>query len=404
MALLSLSWQGVFAQSNGVNTEEALLREGGKGNVQGDLESEISSVQEQIKQKEGELEEVQGRVASLENKLAELRIKIEKLTAEINLTKAKIAELKHEIALKQAELDHQREVLAETLRTLYKKGNVSTLQLIIASDSFGEFVNEQEYLERLKLGIQDSVDSIAELKKQLEVEEIQQNELLEQQESQEVVLQTSKKEQAVLLEQTKGEESAYQEQLSELRAKQAKAEQALKDYLASLIGGGAVNLGPVVAGQVVGKLGNTGYSTGAHTHFSMYDSSGADINPNTVMSQNGWGWPVGGSGGYVSQGYGCTPWGPYSQRSCPAGWGWHDAIDIAAPEGTPLVAVASGIIVHRGCLYEGTIFATFMVIIDHGNGYYSSYAHMQAPNSPKFSGCNRNTLSGNPSIDYDTTQ
>jgi len=54
-------------------------------------------------------------------------------------------------------------------------------------------------------------------------------------------------------------------------------------------------------------------------------------------------------------------------------WVGHPAIDIAAPRGTTIVAADSGFVVH---IESGTTGYGRMIIIDHGNGYQSLYAHL----------------------------
>jgi murein DD-endopeptidase MepM/ murein hydrolase activator NlpD len=74
-------------------------------------------------------------------------------------------------------------------------------------------------------------------------------------------------------------------------------------------------------------------------------------------------------------------WPAKGPISCPYGWRsnpfthkgseFHDGIDIAAPYGTPIKAASSGIVVFSG--YKASWGK--LVIISHGNGYVSQYAH-----------------------------
>lgn len=58
----------------------------------------------------------------------------------------------------------------------------------------------------------------------------------------------------------------------------------------------------------------------------------------------------------------------YGQR-----WGTlHAGVDLAEPAGTPIHAVATGIVVNAGWAFTGYGIS---VVIDHGNGYLTHYAH-----------------------------
>ncbi len=54
-------------------------------------------------------------------------------------------------------------------------------------------------------------------------------------------------------------------------------------------------------------------------------------------------------------------------------WSGHLAIDIAAGEGAPIYAADNGVVVFAGWANGGY---GYMVMIDHGNGYQTLYAHM----------------------------
>ncbi len=82
-------------------------------------------------------------------------------------------------------------------------------------------------------------------------------------------------------------------------------------------------------------------------------------------------WPANGS---ISQDYGCTGYyvNPPS-GSCPH---WHDGIDIAGAGGSRIVASASGVVAFAGWNpYEAV--PAYIVIIAHGGGLSTLYAHMQ---------------------------
>ena len=76
----------------------------------------------------------------------------------------------------------------------------------------------------------------------------------------------------------------------------------------------------------------------------------------------------------ASHGTGRFIW-PTSGRITQRFWSGHRAIDIGAPVGTPVVASDSGYVIFAGWNNQGY---GKLVIIDHGNGYRTYYAHLSS--------------------------
>jgi len=68
-------------------------------------------------------------------------------------------------------------------------------------------------------------------------------------------------------------------------------------------------------------------------------------------------------------------------------WSGHLAIDIAAGLGDPVYAADSGVIVFSGSSSQGY---GLMIMIDHGNGYQTLYAHLSSVSA----GCGRSVYQG----------
>lgn len=86
-----------------------------------------------------------------------------------------------------------------------------------------------------------------------------------------------------------------------------------------------------------------------------------------------WIWPTSGK---ITQPYGCTGfWAEPRKGSCDH---FHMGMDIANDRGTPVRAVADGVIELVG--WDPWIHPDpdWMVIIDHGNGLRTMYAHLRA--------------------------
>jgi murein DD-endopeptidase MepM/ murein hydrolase activator NlpD len=158
------------------------------------------------------------------------------------------------------------------------------------------------------------------------------------------------------------------------------AQKELEDLLDRLArqsqGGNTVSYGYVQAGQRVGSVGSTGYSTGPHLHFAAYQN-GNFINPTTGGQQliNNFVWPAPARDwSDVSQQYGCVAPYDWYPTKCSNGNSYHNGLDIGGWYGEPVVAAASGNIVFRGW----QVGFGFTVMIDHGDGLITYYPHMLA--------------------------
>ena len=361
----------------------------GADSTRSQFEQEIEEIEARVKQTNIRLDGLAEEGQTLEQALESLDSDISLLQAEIASTQDEIDRLQDEINRLQDEIEAQTAILSRILVLLYQRSGASSLELLITAETFSDYLNDQEYLDRLQGGVSDSVLRIQQLKGRLQDEEERQLALLESQQAQQLVLEAVRREKGQLLAETQNQEELYQAQLSELRQDQEKLEEELEAYLASLLKA-RVTLGRVNAGDIIGKNGNTGWSTGPHLHIIIRTAQFEKFDPLYFIRNNDLVWPMGGYGGWVSQGY-------------HAG---HRALDIAAPEGTPILAVADGEIIHRGCLQPNDPkYASFGVIINHGD-YLSVYLHLQAPNNPEYSICsiNRRTQHGVPSIDYSLTE
>ncbi len=329
------------------------------------LQSDISNNQAAANEKDHHADTLEGAIGALDGQISDA-------SQQISDTSNRIDQLTNDLAQKQAELDKAKKLLKINMEALYKRGDATTVELIVGSDSFSEFMDEQEYLERIKTGIQDSANQVIELKKQITAQRAEKQEQLAKQKAAKEALDGARAQRADLLVKTRGEEAHYREVVKDLEAQRAAVDNEISNIIAAAARAAAASSGgaggqAVASGQMIGRVGSTGYSTGPHVHFEMFNSAGQRVNPYGLMG----GWPV---NGYVSQGYGCVADYYVYSTKCSDGHSFHPGIDIAASYGAPVYATKPGVIIWKG--WDGAYGNK--VVVKHTDGTFSWYGHLSS--------------------------
>jgi septal ring factor EnvC (AmiA/AmiB activator) len=335
------------------------------------LGNKTTVLQQEIDANSTKIKELATQERDLKSKIEQINLEVVQANKEIESTTLKIDELDAKLTKTSVELARQREILKSSLRSLYKLAGASDVELLMSSDSFSTYVNDQSYLQKVKDGVQTSAASIVRLKLDLSLQRLTQKDLFKRQDVQRSVLVTRKADLDKLLAETKGDQAKYLEILKGLNKEYDKADGELESYFK---GAKFTSLGKVKAGEQVGIVGSSGLSTGPHTHFTVF-MAGKWVNP--VESEgklvNNFLWPLPNSKWKdISQPFGCTDYELEPPlASCPGGH-FHNGLDIAGWYGDPVVAAADGDIIFRGTKPSwGNV-----VIIDHGNGVFTHYPHL----------------------------
>ena len=333
------------------------------------LESKIAQLEQEIANSEKQSEQLEGQAELLEDAIAELNGEINNIQKQIDLTELKIEQIEQKLKETREELEQQKLILATSLREHYKIGNLTTIELFVNSENFSDFFNQKEYLNRVRSSIQASSQKVAALEQDLEDQEAEQNQLLDQQQAQRNEVVLAKRDKDTLLSETRGQQAAYEQLTARLTEQRKEAE---RELAAKLAAGNFVSLGPIAKGDVIGTIGSTGFSSGPHLHLEVRTPNAIVTNPNNWFAQ---GWLVPVDPAVITQAYG-VPSSLYIS-------GRHPGIDYGIA-GLPVKAIAAGNVIHRGCSQDSAFFGGtpaygYSVIIQHNNGYFSVYGHMNPP-------------------------
>jgi len=299
------------------------------------LRAEIATVSERIQALEAEVGDVSSRLAALEEDLALHQQKLEAVKALYRLQSERLEYLRGQYSVAQMRL-------ADRLVAIYEGEDPSTLDIVLEAESFSDVLDQIDYLDSIAAqdrrvvqhvtGARDHMrqlkqrtgktrDRVAAVTRVVEIRTQQQRAAYEQ-------LLISRK---GLAQARSAKREARDEAHEAAENYEGKAEELLK-----------------VSAQLAARI-NAAQQSGP-----SYSSTG-----DGTVSASGMVWPVGGP---VVSGF---------------GWRWgrmHEGIDIAAGYGTPIQASASGNVIYAGWMggYGN------LIIIDHGNGVATAYAHQSS--------------------------
>ncbi|HJA66800.1 MAG TPA: peptidoglycan DD-metalloendopeptidase family protein [Candidatus Mediterraneibacter cottocaccae] len=296
-----------------------------------DAENEAQALEQQRQEAEADHESLSARLDGI---IADMNETQEKLTAK----EAEIEAAEEELIQARVDENEQYESMKIRIKFMYESGGIGMLEVLMQSQSIGEFLNNAEYVTQLSeydrnelIRYQETVKQVEEKEAALQTEyeelNVLQTSLVSQQEEVQTLLESNEAQLAEIQSQI----DANAEKLEELRqeAEDAKRRQEEKEA------------------QAAQAAQNGGYS-GSYT--------------GNVVSGNGY---------FTHPCPGMTRQSSYfgevrSFSSTP-----HAGNDYAAPVGTPTYAAASGTVITA--TYSNT--AGNYVVISHGNGLVTKYMH-----------------------------
>lgn len=308
----------------------------------GAVKEDLKSVKDELKDTKAKESTIQRDIRLLENDIHKVQAEIRSLGQKVSTTENEIAETEAELADAEERIDEMDKLLAVRLRAIYENGQVSYLDVLFASASFTEFLTRYNDLQliiaedkELLTRFQSEREQILAMKEQLEGRRqdllaLRRDNLAKSQE-----LEGKTKERARLLVAVRSEIDAQEDAIKKLEAEAKKIENMIKQLQAA----------------------QTGYvGTGKYN------------------------WPVADYGpSWITSGYGYRIH-PITRRPGT----FHGGVDIGIPHsrwagsrsfsGNPAAVVAADTgtahVYRMGSGYGN------LIIIDHGGGIATVYAHL----------------------------
>ena len=319
----------VYAEDNETNTSNT-----NSTNNQTDLHTQQQELQNQINEAPGQLEDVQDELSENLQQVQKLDERITNSQTELNELNTKITELQTSIdevsgRLKTAEdrYNRQQEILETRLVAMYEAGETNYLDVILSSRSISDFLSNYFLITELAGYETDLLDDMEEQKDKIDKE--------------------------------KKDLDDTQKELATIKANQTKTAKVLENTKS-------------VRQNFINKL--TDDEKNIQAQIDEYNRQFEEIN-NEILALALEGLDtqyIGGVFAWPTPGY-TRITSKYGMRTHPITgvYKLHTGVDIGAPMGASFVAANDGIVVKAG--YNGAYGN--MVIIDHGGGIQTLYAH-----------------------------
>lgn len=280
----------------------------------------LKAVQEQLSDNMQQLQELDEQIAQSQTELNSINTQVDELMLQIEENEAKLEKT-------QKEYDNIQRLLDARLISIYEAPKLQFLDVLLSSESVTEFLSNYYAMKELAEYDNELLNTVKQQKKEIETTKI----ILAEKKKQIVTSKQTQQKKVQVLANTKTMREYY---ISKLTAQEQELQSKIDEY-----------------NQQVAEI---------EAEIKM-------LSLNTISSDYIGGamlWPVPGYTSLTST---------YGMRVHPitGAYKLHTGIDIGAPYGTSFVAAANGIVT------KATFNAAYgnMVIIDHGGGVQTLYAH-----------------------------
>ena len=340
-----------------------------------EIRKQINELKKQKSEIEAQIKDVKAQYKENENEIADIVARKNVIDQEIGLLKTELLNINEQIssfsvliADKQDELDHAEERYhtlneqnKERIRAMEEDGSVSYWEVLFKANDFSDFLDRLNMVEEIAASDQRRLKELAEAADNVEIAQ-------KERETEKQDLQVTKAELDETQLQLDAKRQEADDLIMELLAKGEELEQLEKDFLVQK----TEFLDAIAAKEQE-------YNQAKLEEWLAYMATYTTVPPETAAPSGG-NTTSGGSSSTVSNSTWLRPCSyvkmtsPFGMRESPTAGAstYHQGVDLAGPEGTPIYATRAG----RVTVASYSNSAGYYVSINHLDGYSSIYMHM----------------------------
>lgn len=328
---LCVSPAAVFAQSKAEQSKILQLRKQTRQEILdknrrilNEEKEKLSSINRKEQELARQLKSAEANLWDVEESIRSIAYRRERVDDSIAILEADIANAKTDFAEKQR-------LLGVRLRNLYKNRDINYLSALLESENFSDFISRMDFFKRMIQADLALIDDIRNKRIALEQEEARMAELKRTLAADEAEYRKKQ----MSMQKIRSERNSILQEVEQQRGEVAQSVYELETLTREM---------EVQLENIIRQEQELNYGKPA------------------VRGEGHFVWPV---TGIITSDYGYRIHPIYGRRI------FHSGLDIGAPYGIPIRASASGSVIYSGWYsgYGNT------VILDHGDGYSTLYAH-----------------------------
>ncbi len=325
-----------------------------------ELKDKIDDVKEQYKENENEIADIIARKNVIDQEIQLLSEQITNMNDQLSAYNLLIADKQDELDNAQSRFEQMNEDCKVRIRAMEEEGSLTYWEVLFKANNFSDLLDRLNMVEEIAASDNRRLKELDEATKAVEVAQSE--------------LATEKAD----LEATKQELNETQ---AELDDKRAEADEVIKELVAK--GEEIESLKDRLEEEDQDLLKQIAsmekeYNNAKHQEWLAYMATYTTVPPATTAPSNS-----GGNNGTSTPSSGGNWLRPCSYRYMSSPFGmrqspttgassYHQGVDLAAPQGTPIYASRAGVVTIA--TYSSS--AGYYVTINHGDGFSSIYMHM----------------------------